>query len=189
MPPASSSTAADESRLVQAARAAAALANRLTTGIAVLAGLSAAAGLLLWGLLWWPPSGALSSLVGATVTLLLVLGPAAVLTLFYLGLRDLLTLPDRLSARTAHTVEQSAEAVRAATSEASTNLLGRLWGIVRQVWALRRVLLENRALLVRTGALVRFANPGFLLLVGAATVATGLLVAGALLALAVVWIL
>jgi hypothetical protein len=68
-------------------------------------------------------------------------------------------------------------------------LLGRLWRIVKHVWALRGVLLENRALLVRTGALVRFVNPGFLLLVVAATVATGLLGAGALLAVVAAWIL
>ena len=174
---------------MQAARAAAALAERLATGIAVLAGLSAGAGLLLWSLLWWPPGETLSSLFGAAVTLIFVLGPATVLTLFYQGLRDLLTLPDRLSSRTARTVEQSAEAVRAATPEAPTSLLGRLWGIVKQVWALRGMILENRALLVRTGALVRFANPGFLLLVVAAVIATGLLMAGALLALVAVWIL
>jgi hypothetical protein len=185
----SSPASNDEGRLVRTARAAAALADRLTTGVAVLAGLSAGAGLLLWGLLWWPPSEALSSLFGAAGTLVLLLSPAAVLTLFYLGLRDLLALPGRLSTRTARTVEQSAETVRAATSGAPTGLLGRLWRIVKHVWALRGVLLENRALLVRTSALVRFANPGFLLLVVAATVATGLLVPGALLAVVAAWIL
>ena len=189
MSTAASSPAHDEGRLVRTARAAAALADRLTTGVAVLASFSAGAGLLLWGLLWWPPSGTLSSLFGAAGTLVLLLSPAAVLTLFYLGLRDLLTLPERLSTRTARTVEQSAEAVRAATSEASTGLLGRLWGLVKHIWALRGVLLENRALLVRTGALVRFANPGFLLLVVAATIATGLLGASALVAVVAAWIL
>jgi hypothetical protein len=57
---------------------------------------------------------------------------------------------------------------------------------VKQIWALRGVLLENRALLVRYGALIRFVNPGFLLLVVGAAVVTGLLVPGALLALLVV---
>jgi hypothetical protein len=51
------------------------------------------------------------------------------------------------------------------------------------------VLLENRALLVRYGALLRFLNPGFLLLVVGVTVATGLLVPGALLAVLVVGVL
>jgi len=188
MPASSSPAAPEEGRLVRTARAAATLAERLTTGVAVLAGTSAGAGLLLWGLLWWPPGGGPLSLLGAAGTLALLLGPAAVLALFYLGLRDLLTLPDRLSSRTARTVEQSADAVRAATSDPASGLLGRLWGLVKHTWALRGMLLENRALLVRTGALVRFANPGFLLLVVGATVATGLLVPGTFLALLIAWI-
>jgi len=179
----------EEGRLVRTARAAAALADRLTTGVAVLASTSAGAGLLLWGVLWWPPSGHVSSLLGAAITFALLLGPAAVLGLFYLGLRDLLALPDRLSDRTARTVEQSADAVRSVTTDPPSGPLGRLWGAVKQVWALRTVLLENRALLVRYGTLIRFVNPGFLLLVVGATVATGLLVPGALLALLIAWIL
>ena len=174
---------------MQTARAAAALAERLTTGVAALAGLSAGAGLLLWGILWWPPSGHLSSLLGAAVTLALLVGPAAVLALFYQGLRDLLALPDRLSDRTSRTVEQSTDTLQAVTTETPSGFLGRLWGVVTHIWALRGVLTENRALLVRYGALLRFVTPGFLLLVVGATAATGLLVPGALLALVVAWIL
>lgn len=188
--PASSRSAADEneSRLVQAARAAAALAEQLTTGVGVLAGVSASAGVLLWGILWWPPSGHLPSVLGAAVTLALFLGPAAVLALFYQGLRDLLDLPERLSNRTTHTVEHSTDAVRSVTKETS-GLLGRLWTIMKRIWALRSVLSENRALLVRYGALIRFVTPGFLLLVVGATIATGVLVLAASLTLLVAWIL
>ncbi len=172
---------------MQAARAAASLAARLATGAGILAGASAGAGLLLWGLLWWPVSSRLVSMAGAAVTFVLVLGPSAILALFYLGLRDLQALPDRLADRTARTVEQSAEATAAVASGSSASgLFGRLWGTVKQIWALRGVLLENRALLVRYGALIRFVNPGFLLLVVGATVVTGLLVPGALLALLMV---
>ena len=176
-----------DGHLARAAQAAATLAAGLTTGAGVLAGLSAGAGLLLWGMLWdWGTSGPLL-LVVATLGLLLT--PAAVLGLFYLGLRDLLALPDRLSDRTARTVEQSADAVRSVTTETPSSLPGRLWGIVKKIWALRSVLSENRALLVRYGALIRFVNPGFLLLVVGATMATGLLMPGALLALFVARIL
>ena len=98
-------------------------------------------------------------------TLLVLLAPAAVLGLFVQGLHDLLTLPDRLSERTAETVDQSAKAMRTATTDAPDGILGRLWTLVRQIWALRTVLSENRALLLRYGALLRFVTPGFLLLV------------------------
>lgn len=179
----------EEGRLVRTARTAASLAERLATGIAVLAGVSAGAGVLLWGLLWWPPSVHLLSLLGTTATLALLLSPAATLGLFYVGLRDLLALPERLSERTARTVRESSDTFRSVTTETSTSLPGRLWGFVKQIWALRSVLLENRALLVRYGALLRFVNPGFLLLVAGATVATGLLVPGTVLALVVVSLL
>jgi hypothetical protein len=51
-----------------------------------------------------------------------------------------------------------------------------VWGLLRRVWALRTVLLENRALLVRYGALLRFVTPGFVLLVAGATAVSFLLV-------------
>jgi hypothetical protein len=157
-----------DSRLVRTVRTAAALARRLTTAVAVLMGTAAGAGLLLWALLWWPPSLRPLPLVGAGATLLVLLAPAAVLGLFYQGLHDLLALPDRLSARTARTAEQSAEAVRAATTDASAGLIGHLWDLIKQIWALRTVLAENRALLLHYGALLRFVTPGFLLLVALA---------------------
>ena len=118
------------------------------------------------------------------------MGPAVVLALFSQGLHDLLVLPDRLSDQTTRTVEQSTDTLRSVTTETPSGLLGRLWGIVKHIWALRGVLLENRALLApRYGALLRLATPGFLLLVVGATVATGLFVPGAFLALLLVRIL
>jgi hypothetical protein len=162
---ASSSDEAPNGRLARTARTAAALARRLRGGVAVTAALSAGAGLFLWVLLWWPPSTRLGALFGAATTLVLLLGPAAVLGLFYQGLTDLLALPDRLSERTTRTVEQSTEAARSVAGSNATGFFGRLWGLVKQTWALRSVLLENRALLLRYGALLRFATPGFLLLV------------------------
>lgn len=154
-----------DNRLAQAARTLASLARRLTKGVALLTVMSAGAGLFLWGLLWWPVPPHLPSLLGAVATLLLLLAPALVLGLFYQGLRDLQALPERLSTRATRTAEQSAAAVRATTTNAADGVLGRLWGIVRQIWTLRTVLTENRALLLRYGALLRFVTPGFLLLV------------------------
>jgi hypothetical protein len=77
---------------VQTARTVAALARRLSRGVAVLTVGSATAGLLLWGLLWWPPRLNLSLVLGAGLTAVLLLAPAVVLGLFYQGLRDLLAL-------------------------------------------------------------------------------------------------
>lgn len=159
------SDATPDNRLVRAVRTAVALARRLQTAVVVLAGTAAGVGLLLWGLLWWPPALRPLPLLGAGATLGLLLAPAVVLGLFVQGLYDLLTLPDRLSTRTTETVAQSAEAVRATTTDASKSVFGRLWAFVRQIWALRTVLSENRALLVRYGAILRFLTPGFLLLV------------------------
>lgn len=183
------SSTAPDSRLLRAARTVAGLARRLRTGVAVLAGAAAGAGLLLWILFWWPPVLRPLPLAGTGAILLVLLAPAAVLGLFVQGLHDLLALPDRLSERTAETVDQSAEAVRATTTDAPDGVLGRLWGLVRQIWALRTVLSENRALLVRYGALLRFVTPGFLLLVVLAAGISLLLVPGAVLAalVALLW--
>jgi hypothetical protein len=150
--------------------------------VAALTAVSAGAGLLLWGLLWWPFPANFLGVVGAGATLVLLVGPAAVLALFYQGLRDLQALPERLAERAARTAEQSTEAVRSATAEAPRGWVGRLWGLVRQIWALRAVLSENRALLLRYGALLRFVTPGFLLLVVGAVGMSLVLVPGAVVA-------
>ena len=177
-PPPSNTT---DSRLVQTARTVACLARRLSRGVAILTVGSSTAGLLLWGLLWWPPRLTLSVLLGAGLTGGLLLGPAAVLGLFYQGLRDLLALPDRIADHTRRTVGQSAEAARSVTDDRYDGLFGRAWGIVKQIWRLRTVLLENRDLLLRYGLLVRFINPGFLLLVVGATLLSLLLIPASLL--------
>lgn len=188
-PSASGSSESSDGRLVRAARTLATLARRLSWGVAVLAGASAGAGGTLWGLLWWPLSPTLGGLLGAAGTGVLFLGPAAVLGLFYVGLRDLLALPARLSERGSQTMEQSADALRSVVTDPRAGLLGRLWGVLKQIWALRSVLQENRALLVRYGALVRFVNPGFLLLVVLAAALTLLLIPVAAVAglVAVLW--
>jgi len=177
-----SSADAPDSRLVRAAQQVASIARRLTRGVAALTAVSAGAGLLLWGLLWWPLSADFLGLVGAGATLVLLVGPAVVLALFYQGLRDLQALPERLAERAARTAEQSAEAVRSATTDVPRSWMGRLWGLVRQIWALRTVLTENRALLLRYGALLRFVTPGFLLLVVGAVGVSLLLVPAAAMA-------
>jgi len=187
--PTSDSSDPPDSRLVRAARTLATLARRISWGVAALSVMSVLAGGTLWVLFWWPVSSHIGVLLGATVTGVLCLGPAVVLGLFYVGLRDLLALPARLSERSSQTVEQSADALQSVTTDPRAGLLGRLWGVLKQIWALRSVLQENRALLVRYGALIRFVNPGFLLLVVLSGALTLLLVPAAALAglVAVLW--
>jgi hypothetical protein len=108
--------------------------------------------------------------------LLILLAPAAVLGLFYVGLRDLLALPDRLAARTTDTIDQSTKAASTLSEDAAEGVWSRLRRVVWEIWQLRRVLLDNRALLVRYGALLRVLTPGFLVLGAGATVVSLLLV-------------
>lgn len=187
--PSSSPTDAPEGRLARAVQTLATLARRLSWGVAALTVGSALSGGTLWVLLWWPLSPGLLSGLGALATVALLLSPAATLGLFYVGLRDLWALPGRLSERAARTLEESGDAVRSVAVEPASGALGRLWGLVKQIWALRQVLLENRALLARYGALIRFVNPGFLLLVALSAGLSLLLIPAAALALlvAVLW--
>lgn len=157
--------APSDNAINRAVRSVSLLARRLTTGVAVLAVASAGAGGFLWILLWWPLSVRLLPLLGTSISFVVLLAPATVLGLFYQGLRDLLALPDRISERTSRTLSQTTASAQTVATRTTSGALGRLWGLLTEMWALRRTLLENKALLVRYGALIRFVNPGFLLLV------------------------
>lgn len=167
-----------DGRLVRIARSAGALAQRLTRGVAFFTGASAGAGVVLWGLIWWPPEAQATALLGALATLLVLLAPAIVLGLFYAGLRDLVALPERVSAHASATVQASAATYRAATQEAAGSF-GRLRRVLMRIWALRTLLLDHRMLLLRYAAMLRFLTPGFLLLVVGAVGATMLLLLAA----------
>lgn len=163
-------------RLAAIVQPIAAVARRMKTGVGVLAAGSAGAALFVWAVLWWPPSPRLVSLLGAGATLVGLLLPAGVLGLCYQGLNDLLNLPQRVSDRTARTVKESTEAVRTVTTQEASGVLARLWRLLKRIWTLRSMLSENRALLLRYGAVVRFVTPGFLLVVAIAAVAGVLLI-------------
>jgi len=149
---------------------------------------AALAGSTLWLVVWWPLSLRSGTLVGAGLTLLLLLAPAAVLGLFYTGLRDLAALPDRLSAGVSETMNASVESYRAAT-DASDSWWG--WGrrLLGRIWTLRSLLADHRALLMRYGMMLRLVTPGFLLLVVLAVGAAVLLIPAAGGALLLAWIL
>lgn len=160
----SPSESEDEGQVVRLARTAALLARRITSAVGGLTVASALSGSVLWGLLWWPVPLELSPLVGAALTLLVLLGPAVVLGLFYLGLHDLLSLPERVSDHASRTAQASTEAYRAAIAEAEGRF-GWLRRLLLRIWSLRSLLLEHRALLLRYGAMLRMLTPAFLLLV------------------------
>lgn len=167
---------------------AATLARHLMRAVRGLALSATLAGGGLWMLLWWPVPLRGGALVGAGLTLGLLLAPAAVLGLFYAGLRDLAALPDRLSTHATQTVEASTETYQAAT-DSSDAWWGWLRRLLKRVWSLRSLLSDHRALLVRYGAMLRLVTPGFLLLVVLAAGAAVLLLPASMLALLLAWTL
>ena len=167
---------------------AATLARHLMRAVGGLTLTAVLAGGVLWIVLWMPESLRPGALVGAGLGLIVLLAPAAVLGLFYAGLRDLAALPDRLSAGVSQPMDASAESYRAAT-DPSDSWSG--WGrrLLRRIWALRSLFGEHRALLVRYGMMLRLLTPGFLLLVVGAALATVVLASGAVLAVLSAWVL
>ena len=100
----------------------------------------------------------------------LLLLPAGVLALFYQGLRDLMKLPERLRGQL--DVDKDAAAQAARTMRADAGKSSRLWRFVKGLWALRTAVMDSKGLLLRYGAMIRFINPWSLLAVLAATGAT-----------------
>lgn len=162
-------------QLAAGARALAAVARRIKTGVGLLAASGAVAALFLWTVLWWPPSLRLLPLLGAGATLVAVLLPPTILVLFYQGLHDLLALPERVSDRAARTVKESTESLRT-FKEQEGGLFSRTWAILKHIWTLRSMLSENRALLVRYGSMIRFVTPGFLLVATVAALISVILI-------------
>ncbi len=190
-PPTAASDLPDDSQETSANRilgTAVRLARPLVRAVGCVALTATVAGGTLWTVVWWPVPIRAGSIVGAGLALAVLLVPAAVLGLFYAGLRDLAALPDRLSERAAQTVEASTGTYRAAT-DSSASWWDRLRRLLKRIWSLRSLVAEHRALLVRYGAMLRLVTPGFLLLVGLAAGAAVLLVPAALLALLLAWTL
>ena len=142
-----------------------------------IAAVSGGAGLVVWSVLF--DGGTSGSHSGAITGLVAFLFPAAILSLFYLGLRDLLALPGRLSSRTDEAMGRLAEATGSVAEEQDRYVAGRLWQFGKQVWALRSAVSQYRGAILRSTLALRVLTPGFLLLALGAIAATGLLVLGA----------
>jgi hypothetical protein len=153
------------------------LASTLAAAMRRIAAVSGGAGLLVWSVLF--DGGTSGSLSGAITGLVAFLFPAAILGLLYLGLRDLLALPDRLSSRRDNATEWLPKITGPVADEQDLSAAERLWQIVKQVWTLRSVLSQYRGAILRCTLALRVLNPGFLLLALGAIAATGLMVLGA----------
>ena len=146
------------------------LAGWLVRGVGAFAVASLLAGLGTWWTLFggWPAYG-LAQLLAVGLGGLLLL-PAAVLALFYQGLRDLMALPERLRGQLDLDKDAASQAARAVRPSPKKG--NRLWRFVKGLWALRTAVMESKGLLLRYGAMIRFINPWSLLAVLAATGAT-----------------
>lgn len=149
------------------------LASWLVRGVGAFAVASLLTGLGTWWALFgaWPAHGLAQVLALGLAGLLLL--PAGVLALFYQGLRDLMKLPDRLRSQLdvdKDAATQAARAVRPGPEQGS-----RLRRFVKGLWALRTAVMDSKGLLLRYGAMIRFITPWSLLAVLAATGATFLL--------------
>lgn len=167
---------ASDGQLAASARAVATVAQRAKAGVGFLSGAAAGAAVFIWVLVWWPPRMDVLPVLGAGATLVGLLLPSAVLGLCYQGLHDLLELPRRISDRATRTVNESAQAVETVNSQDGSGLLGRVWRLLKHIWALRSMLSEHRALFIRYGTLIRFLTPGFLGLAGIAVFASIVLI-------------
>ena len=149
------------------------LAMRLTQSVGWFTAASAVLGVGSWWVLFggWPTYAVLQFL--AFVFGIALLLPAAILALFYQGLRDLVALPKR--------IRDQIEADKEAAQEAAGVVLpdkkkqksrGRLWRFVKGMWALRKAITDSKGLLIRYGAMIRFITPFSILAVLAATAFT-----------------
>ena len=152
------------------------LAMRLTQSVGWFTVASAVLGVGSWWVLFggWPTYAVLQFL--AFVFGIALLLPAAILALFYQGLRDLVALPKR--------IRDQLDADKEAAKQASSAVLpdgkkqrkrGRLWRFVKGLWALRKAITDSKGLLIRYGAMIRFVNPWSIVVVLIATGVTFLM--------------
>ncbi|MFQ5571561.1 MAG: hypothetical protein ACE5G0_17920 [Rhodothermales bacterium] len=149
-----------QERLRPIARKAEALSGRVHQ----LMLLSLISGLWLWGRLFFPFTslGRTGILVLALLVLIMLLAPAGVFFLFRTGLRQVITLPDRL-AEMAGTGEDSVAALYdTVTGRTEPRKTRRLWGFFRAVLDLRSLLLKGKGEVLRVAAVARIINPFFI---------------------------
>jgi hypothetical protein len=157
----------DISRLAQLVTA----AQRVATPLRTLAIFSLLAGLWLWSLPvspntlahWW-------TVLGAGVLLLVLITPTVIVLLFYLGVRQIVTLPNRLTGMTRDGVDKGRQLLASMKTADGTPAIGRRRTIVRAAIDLARGALDAKGLVMDTVSLVRLLNPITLMIVSIAIV-------------------
>jgi multisubunit Na+/H+ antiporter MnhC subunit len=155
------------------------LARAIVGKVGFLAIASLAAGVWLWLSLLGTMELAGWGWVLAGMVAALAFGPAAILSLFYLGLRQLISLPSRASEFAAvgrHGVSAVADSVTAK----GLGTRDRAWRLLRSTFGLLKAALDSKGLLMDSVAIVRLANPVTLVMVLSAIVASFAIMALAL---------
>lgn len=152
-----------QARLLARLQPALRIASAILDTVRRQAVLSAVAGGWLWGVAFYPFAsfGRAGVLVTGLLTLVVFLLPAGVLTLFWVGLRALTRLPDKLLAM-ADAGEAHAGTLWKTVSAPTESRRVRLWRFFRTVLDLRVLLLESKELLVPFAVIARVVNPVFI---------------------------
>ena len=158
-------------------------ATRLIRPVRSLSTVSVASALWIWGVAAWPfgfTAWWAWALMGIFLVALLL--PGALLVVCYLGLREVVNLPEAL--RTVGDASMTeVGTLQAATQQPERR---RVWRIGRSLYELGSLAVEAKGLLLGSVALVRMLNPFTLLLLAASTLISGLLALVAVVLLLVV---
>lgn len=140
--------------------------------------LAALAGVWLWALLFYPFAsfGQVGVLVLGLVVLALFVLPALVLLLFWLGLRELIAMPDKLITMAGQSEAHTGTLLKSVAEPRRRWSMRWLWRFFRTVLDLRGLLLGSKEVLLQAAVVARVANPVFLAVLFVAFVLSLLLI-------------
>ena len=149
---------------------------------------STVAGLWVWGVLFYPfdAFGRIWIIALGIGALGALLFPAGILFLFWAGLRELISVPDRLLEMAGQGEVRTGELMGTMSSAAEPRRMRRIWRFFRTVLDLRNLILESKGLLLQFALVARVANPVFIIALFVAFVASLLLILVAVVMLLVV---
>lgn len=161
-------------------------AGAILKGVWLFALTTALSAVCIWGWLfspfafahWW-------SAILAVLVLLLLLGPAGVLFLVAITVRQLAHLPRTLTEKGKEGVDRLAAATSSVRPGTDVAPKQRVWTLGRALFDLWGLIIDSKGLLLQYAGMVRLANPVSLVLVGAAVVTGVVLIAVAVVGLGV----
>ncbi len=155
-------------------------ASSMVSFFATFALMAGIAAVVVW-LLIFAPFTALSvwKILFAAVTAGVLLIPAAILGVFWIGLRQLVALPARLAETAGQVGDQGRRALASIspTPSAQKGRFQRVLPLIRTLVDVRSLLMESRELMLQAIVLVRVANPIMLVIVLLSAVAGFVLIA------------